>query len=168
MTTSRNAALAALLTTMTLLVGGLLVAAPAQAATTASSPRLLVYGQHDLGVSITRPRQAWTRLPGAPRDFRRFVARQVRHIRATSECQTAFNGVTVVRVRTDGFARGAVNDCGGYVALWKRIDGRWTQIQGTQDIWTCQVLRRHQVPAAVVRPAGQCYDGHDVVTYHHR
>lgn len=165
-----RAAAAALLLSLTVLITGLAVA-PAPASASGAAPRLLVYGpgtpSHDTGVTITRALGAFHRLPGAPLDFQRFVARQVRRLH-TGACPSESIGVTVNRVRTDGFARGAVSACGGYVALWKRVGGRWTEVVGTQDVWTCRELRRNAVPASVVGPDARCARGREVVTYHHR
>ena len=64
--------------------------------------------------------------------------------------------MTVETLRTDGFASGGVNDCGGYAALWAVVDGDWKEIQSTQETWGCAALERYEVPSGV---AGEtCYD----------
>lgn len=64
--------------------------------------------------------------------------------------------MTVQTLRTDGYAVGGVNDCGGYAAMWAVVDGQWTEIQGTQDSWECRTLERYQVPSDVAGTS--CYD----------
>jgi hypothetical protein len=159
-----------LLTAITLTLTVALAAAVLPALATpaeASAPRLLVYGTHDRGVTIQRAANVRKKLHGAPVGFRKFVRRTIHHLQATSPCDDSFVGVTVNRVRTDGFARGGVNQCGGYVAIWKKVDGHWRQVLGTQDVWACSDLRRWGIPSSVVGPRPQCYDGSDVVAYSH-
>lgn len=108
------------------------------------------------------------RLPGAPVSFQRFVRRELRRLHRVDHCDPGAIGIGVNRLRTDGFARGGVSDCGGYVAIWKQVDGRWRQIIGTQDIWTCRELRPFEVPSAGVGPHAQCARGRSEVAYHHR
>ena len=64
--------------------------------------------------------------------------------------------MTVETLRTDGYAVGGVNDCGGYAAMWAVVDGQWKEIQGTQDTWECRVLKRYQVPSGVA--GDSCYN----------
>lgn len=96
----------------------------------------------------------------APADFKAFVSRKA--AKAAADCPEAAHGITVNMVRTDGFAVGAVNSCGGYVALWARTantggnPGKWKQIIGTQDAWACAPLRKHKVPSVLVD--GRCFD----------
>lgn len=65
-------------------------------------------------------------------------------------------GVAVQMLRTDGYAVGGVNDCGGCAALWATVDGRWKEIAGTQDSWDCAILRRYRVPSDL--SGTTCYD----------
>lgn len=93
----------------------------------------------------------------APADFKAFVSRKA--AKAAADCPEAAHGITVNMVRTDGFAVGAVNSCGGYVALWARTattGNKWKQIIGTQDAWACAPLRKHKVPSVLVD--GRCFD----------
>ncbi|WP_156391068.1 MULTISPECIES: hypothetical protein [unclassified Nocardioides] len=141
--------------------------ASASAPTSASSARVIVYSNaHSPGVEVTRASQA-RRLHGAPASFKRFIGRTAQRISDASTCEGGYVGVTVFRLRTDGFAAGGVNDCGGYAALWAVVDGRWKQIEGTQEIWACAPLRRHRVPSSI---AGHtCYDyRHQVQRRYHQ
>jgi hypothetical protein len=137
------------------------------AAAEASAPRLVVLGHHDQGVTVQRAAKVARKLHAAPAGFRTFVRRTVRHLQSTKGCSGSFVGVTVNRVRTDGFARGGVNQCGGYAAIWKKVGGHWRQVIGTQDVWSCQDLRRWAIPSSVVAPRPRCYDGSEVVAYSH-
>lgn len=136
-------------------------AAPAQA----KGPRLLVYGKHDSGVSISRAPQVAKKLHGAPRGFKKYVRRTVRRLQAEADCSDAYVGVTVNRVRTDGFARGGINECGGYAVIWKKVDGRWREVLGTQEGWSCADLTRLSIPRSVVAPHAVCWDGTSEVPY---
>jgi hypothetical protein len=69
----------------------------------------------------------------APASFQRFIGRTAQRITDRSTCTGGYVGVTVETLRTDGFASGGVNDCGGYAALWAVVDGRWKEIQSTQE-----------------------------------
>ncbi|GAB3663257.1 hypothetical protein GCM10027596_26160 [Nocardioides korecus] len=152
-----------LLSLLLALAGALTLAAgPARAAT----PTLHVYGG-DQGVFIQRAVNVDRRLPGAPADFRAFAKRTIHHLQATRTCSPSAVGLSVNRVRSDGYARGAVNQCGGYAAIWKRVSGQWREVLGTQDIWTCRDLRRWSIPSSVVAPRPACYNGSKVVTYRH-
>jgi hypothetical protein len=141
------------------------LAAQAAAPSTEAAPRVIVYEtHHSPGVQVQRRAQA-RRLGGAPASFKRFIGRTAQRITDASTCEGGYVGVTVSRLRTDGFAAGGVNDCGGYAALWAVVDGRWKQIEGTQEIWACGPLRRHRVPSSV---AGRvCYDYGDQVERHY-
>ncbi len=105
-------------------------------------------GGESPGVVIHKPSDAAV-MTDAPASFRRFIADEVRELRAESTCDDGAVGVTVWFVRSDGYASGAVNDCGGYVALWAMVDGVWTEIDGTQELWGCGVLEEYAVPSDV-------------------
>lgn len=131
-------------------------AAGATTAAPAAKHRLIVYaGGESPGVQV-QTRVDAKDLRGAPKAFKRFIGRKAQRITDASTCQGGYVGVTVERLRTDGFAVGGVNDCGGHAALWAVVDGRWKLIQGTQEAWRCGVLKRHQVPSSVVGTT--CYD----------
>jgi len=92
-------------------------------------------------------------LAGAPADFTAFVATLANKAQqAGASCPDAAHGITVLRIRND-FALGAVNDCGGYTALWSRVDGQWREILGTQEPWSCHDLEEHDVRQGF---AGSC------------
>jgi hypothetical protein len=138
------------------------LAAPATAApadttsTTSAAPQLIDYAtstRHDVTVHV--PSQV-TRLRGAPADFKAFVARTARHLQAVDSCDAAAIGVSVVKIRTDGYAIGSIGDCGGYQALWAEVDGRWKEIFGTQDSLDCRVLVRYAVPSDIA--GDTCYN----------
>jgi hypothetical protein len=95
-------------------------------------------------------------LRGAPEAFRRFIGRTAQQVADASDCSDGYVGVTVQTLRTDGYAVGGVNDCGGYAALWAAVDGRWREIAGTQEAWDCAVLERYAVPSDLAGTT--CYD----------
>ncbi|MGZ6754503.1 MAG: hypothetical protein ACXVEJ_13675 [Nocardioides sp.] len=123
---------------------------------TPDAPRLIGYaGGESPGVEVQK-RSDVARLRGAPDDFKAFIADTAEGLAAKDDCSDGYVGVTVQTLRTDGFAVGGVNDCGGYLALWTVVDGRWKEVAGTQEEWDCQVLKRYAVPSDV---AGErCYD----------
>ena len=130
-------------------------AAPATAAPHAK-PRLIVYtGGESPGVEVQSRADA-KHLRGAPKAFKRFIGGKAQRLADQSTCSDAYVGVTVERLRMDGFAVGGVNDCGGYAALWAVVHGHWKEIQGTQEIWSCGILKRHRFPSSVA--GNTCYD----------
>ena len=125
-------------------------------AAAAEKPRLIVYaGGESPGVEVHSRADAKD-LRGAPKAFKRFIGKTAQRLADHSDCQHAYVGVTVERVRTDGFAVGGVNDCGGYAAMWAVVDAHWKEIQGTQDSWECRVLKRYQVPSDIA--GHRCYN----------
>ncbi|GAB3663251.1 hypothetical protein GCM10027596_26150 [Nocardioides korecus] len=136
----------------------------------AAARRLLTYrGSDGTGVYLTSTTQVDRRLPGSPADFRRFVKRRVTYLRGLDECAGSARGLTVWRVRTDGFASGAENACGGALLIWKRVSGRWRMVTGTQSGWPCGDLRRWSVPSSMIPGPGpkECWTGARFVTYRH-
>jgi hypothetical protein len=129
------------------------------AATTSAStpvPRLITYADGGSpGVEVQSGGDA-RKLRGAPEDFQRFVGRLAQQVAQRSDCADGYVGVTVATLRTDGYAAGGVNDCGGYAALWATVDGQWKEIAGTQEAWDCAVLERYAVPSDVAGTT--CYD----------
>ena len=112
---------------------------------------LIDYGPE--GISLEQPGQV-SQLEGAPEDFKAFAADEVQGaIDDGAACPEAFHGVTVNRIQGD-LALGAVNSCGGYVALWARTDGAWKEILATQEAWQCADLEEYDVPASFV---GGCH-----------
>ena len=136
--------------------------------TPTSKPRLIGYaGGESPGVQVEKRADA-RRLHGAPRAFKRFIGKKAQRLADQSTCTGGYVGVTVQRLRTDGFAVGGVNDCGGYAALWAEVDGRWKEIAGTQEIWRCAVLRRHVVPSTIAGDRCYSYRAQRVRHYHQR
>ena len=133
----------------------------------AESPKLIGYaGGESPGVTVQSRADA-RKLNGAPASFKRFVGDLAEKLKAETSCDDAAVGVTVQTLRTDGYADGAVNDCGGYRALWAIVDGRWKEIEGTQDTWDCAVLKRYTVPSDVVGDSCYAYHGdHEEHPYH--
>jgi hypothetical protein len=129
---------------------------PSSTPTVQVPPRLISYaGGESPGVQVQERADA-KKLRGAPADFKRFIGALAQRLADTSDCAKAYVGVTVETLRTDGFAVGGVNECGGYQALWVVVDGHWKEVQGTQDSWGCAGLKRYAVPSDVV--GDTCYD----------
>lgn len=138
--------------------------ASSPASTPSSSPsaspseeaRLIAYaGGESPGAEVRTPADA-DKLEGAPDAFKTFIGDTARRLVADSTCTDGYVGITVEFLRTDGYAVGGVNDCGGYAALWAVVDGQWKEIAGTQEAWECQVLERYEVPSDVA--GDTCYD----------
>lgn len=128
----------------------------APSATPTEKPELITYaGGESPGVEVqgTADEQ---RLEGAPESFQRFIGETAQSLADASTCEDGYVGVTVAVLRTDGFALGGVNDCGGYAALWAEVDGEWQEVDGTQEAWECSVLEEYAVPSDVVGTT--CYD----------
>jgi hypothetical protein len=129
---------------------------PSAPPTVETPPRLIAYaGGESPGVQVQERADA-KKLHGAPADFKRFIGDLAQRLADMSDCSKAYVGVTVETLRTDGYAVGGINECGGYQALWAVVDGHWKEIQGTQDSWACAGLKRYQVPSDVVGTS--CYD----------
>jgi hypothetical protein len=116
-------------------------------------------------------------IPGASRSFRTFARQQlreswVRDLDHKPACKSAPT-MTVRSLRTDGFALGSFGTyprpgCptgGGYVAFWAIRQGQWKLVLGTQDFPDCDRLEQVGFPSEL--GVHDCYDGHDVVPYHH-
>ena len=137
-------------------------------ASASAKPRLIVYADKESSGVEVQTRADAKDLRGAPRSFRGFIGRKAQRVTDRSTCSGGYVGVTVARIRVDGFATGGVNDCGGYAALWAVVDGHWKQIQGTQEIWSCAILKRHQVPSSVAGKSCYDYQHHKTRHYHQR
>ena len=111
-------------------------------------------GGESIGYEVRSPEDV-EGMQGAPASFKRFIARTIRRLVADSTCE-APSEVVVQFLRTDGFATGGVNDCGGYQALWVELDGGWKEVDGTQEMVGCAVLETYHVPSDLVD--GRCYD----------
>lgn len=110
-----------------------------------------------VGVELTSPVDV-SKLTGAPADFRTFIAGVVAQANQDAGNATCASGASVAQIRVDDFAVGGVNSCGGYAALWAKVDGRWQEVDGTQDTWDCDTLERFSPPASMV--------GHQCFSYH--
>lgn len=137
---------------------------PAPTPTTSPSekPRMIAYAGGESAGATVHGTADEGKLTGAPQAFQDFIGRTAQAL-DSSDCDAA-TGVTVEFVRTDGYAVGGVNECGGYAALWAVVDGHWKEIQGTQDSWDCKVLHRYRVPSEIV--GDSCYD-YDAQQEHH-
>lgn len=144
--------------------------APTASSVTASpteKPELIGYaGGESPGVTVQK-RADTRKLDGAPASFKKFIGDLAEKVVSESSCDSAAVGITVETLRTDGYAVGGVNDCGGYQALWAIVDGHWKEIFGTQDTWDCAVLKRYTVPSDVVGETCYAYHGdHQEHHYH--
>ena len=119
-------------------------------------PQLISYdgdGSHPAEVRTTADAN---NLASAPDSFKKFIGRTAERLTGGATCEGGYFGVTVRTLRTDGYAVGSVNECGGYAALWAIVDGDWKEIEGTQDLWDCAVLAQHRVPSDIA--GDTCYD----------
>jgi hypothetical protein len=125
-------------------------------------PAVIHFDEGDIHeVFIEQPSDV-DKLRGTSPEFKAFVAAQVENLAstpATSECEI---GVGVAAYAPSGFARGSVSACGGYAALWGIRDGRWKELIGTQDLWSCADLRKFKVPVGLV---DTCYQSMKEVPY---
>jgi hypothetical protein len=124
--------------------------------TETAAPRLLAYaGGESPGAEIRSQADA-DKLQGAPPAFKRFIGRTAERLADGSTCTDGYVGVTVEFLRTDGYAVGGVNECGGYRALWAVVDGSWREVAASQEMWDCAVLDRYSVPSEIA--GTHCYD----------
>lgn len=131
---------------------------PPEPTASAPAPQLIAYaGGEAAGVRIQNRSDA-DALRGAPVEFRGFIGRTAQALVDEAACDEAYVGVTVDAVRTDGYAVGGVDECGGYAALWALVDGSWQEIAGTQDSWDCAVLKRYRVPSDLLLGDQTCFD----------
>ncbi|KQT92225.1 hypothetical protein ASG49_09805 [Marmoricola sp. Leaf446] len=122
-----------------------------------AEPRLISYDGDGSGRAQVRTRADANNLAGAPDSFKEFIGGTAERLSRGAACDQGLVGVAVQSLRTDGYAVGAVNDCdGGYVAMWAMVDGGWTEIQATQDLWSCAVLAQYRVPSDIA--GDTCYD----------
>jgi hypothetical protein len=125
-------------------------------------PEVVVYAGGEAVPPLIKTHRDVGQLKGAPQDFREFVGRAADEVSEQSSCTGGAVGITVDALRTDGYAVGEVNDCGGYAAMWaKDDDGAWLEIQATQDTWDCAVLKQYRVPSEILLDSQTCfaYDG---------
>lgn len=136
--------------------GGSSTPPPVSHPTKTATPRPETVTYPDPGVFVTDEADT-AKLTGTSAAFKSFIAAQARKAVAYGEanCSGAGHGITVQKYSTNGYALGAVNDCGGYVALWVVVDDQWQEGIGTQDVWDCDSLAYLGVPRSF---AGQCAD----------
>lgn len=127
-------------------------------------PQLIPYaGGESVGAEVRTTAEA-NNLTGAPDSFKKFIGRTAERLTRGATCEGGYVGVTVKTLRTDGYAAGAVNECGGgYVALWAVVDGDWREIDNTLDLWDCAALAEYRVPSDIA--GDTCYD-HDTQAQH--
>ena len=119
-------------------------------------PKLISYEGDGSDPAEVRTTADANNLAGAPDSFKKFIGRTVERLTGNTTCEDGNVGVTVRTLRTDGYAVGAVNECGGYVAMWAIVDGDWKEIDATQDLWDCAVLAKYRVPSDIA--GDSCYD----------
>ena len=109
----------------------------------------------DGGIEVVTEADA-SKLTGTSPDFRAFIVGLARRAAEDgASCPDAAHGVTVQKYSSAGYAIGGVNACGGYAALWVRLDGAWQEGMGTQESWDCTTLGYLGVPQSF---AGECSD----------
>lgn len=141
---------------------------PTPSSEPSAPPELINYaGGEAAGVEV-HVRADAKNLRGAPASFKRFIGNTAQEIADASNCDAGYVGVTVQTLRTDGFAVGGVNDCGGYAALWVVVDGHWKEAQGTQETWDCAVLKQYAVPSDVAGTTCYDYAAQQERTYHQK
>ncbi|MFB9314381.1 hypothetical protein [Nocardioides plantarum] len=133
---------------------------PTSSATTDPDPQpeLIAYAGGEAQPPLIENRADARRLTGAPKDFQDFIGRAAEKVNQRADCDGAAVGITVDALRTDGYAVGAVNECGGYAAMWAKVDGAWREIEGTQDTWDCAVLKQYRVPSDLLLGSQTCFD----------
>ena len=123
----------------------------------AAEPKLISYDGDGSDRAEVRTTADANNLAGAPDSFKKFIGRTAERHTKGATCEEGYVGVTVKSLRTDGYAVGAVNECGGgYVAMWAIVDGNWKEIDATQDLWDCAVLAEYRVPSDIA--GDTCYD----------
>ncbi len=129
---------------------------PTQAPASAE-PKLISYDGDGSDRAEVRTTADANNLAGAPDSFKKFIGRTAERLTRGATCGKGYVGVTVQSLRTDGYAVGAVNECGGgHVAMWAIVAGDWKEIDATQDLWDCAVLAKYRVPSDIA--GDTCYD----------
>lgn len=133
---------------------------PSTTPTVTTTPTDITYPGN--GIEVVTAADA-AKLTGTSQEFRDFIATQAE--KAATEgtsCPSAFHAVTVKKYSAAGYALGAVNACGGYIALWVLGDPsqnsaapQWEEGMGSQDEWDCDTLGYLGVPTSF---AGDCID----------
>jgi len=133
---------------------------PPSPTVTTTTPADITYPGN--GIEVVTAADA-AKLTGTSQEFRDFIATQAQ--KAATEgasCPGAAHAVTVKKYSAAGYALGAVNACGGYIALWVLGDPnqdpaapQWQEGMGVQDEWDCDTLSYLGVPTSF---AGDCID----------
>lgn len=100
-----------------------------------------------MGVEVRKPEDA-AKLTGTSAEFKAFVVKSALSIERPDAPNCG--GITVQKYDPAGFAIGGVDECGGYAAIWGKKDGRWKELIGTQDAWSCTELHKFGVPPTIV------------------
>ncbi|GAB2990995.1 hypothetical protein [Nocardioides montaniterrae] len=122
-----------------------------------AGPLIVTNDDTDRG-TITGPNQgSWAFAP-APTDLRAFGDHVWNKEQAAATKYGCDNTpwVALERYSHHGFAMGDVGSCGGYLAIWAKVSGRWRQVLGMQDSPMCASLSRLQRRALTVL-AQSCY-----------
>jgi len=106
-------------------------------------------------------------LQGTTDDFKEFIISRVAELQADAAKTTAENpadcpdpsaaGITVKKFAQAGYALGSVFFCPtGDMEIWKKVDGSWKRVLGSQEEWICGDLAKYDIPLSFV--GGHCYD----------
>jgi hypothetical protein len=134
--------------------------APAPSA--GGSNRVIRFGEGGEHEVFIRKATDVDKLTGTSPAFKAFIADQAANLTPPAGANDCDVGVGVAIYDPAGFARGGVNACGGYAALWGIQDGKWKELIGTQDLWACADLRKFKVPATMTNT---CYQSMKEVPY---
>jgi hypothetical protein len=111
----------------------------------AAHPGAGVYIQSQSGTTL---------IPGTSQAFRDFIGTMAQTNTdlntAKKLCEASGVGITVDSYATNSYALGAVNDCGGYVAIWGDIGYGWQELMSSQQEFNCQQLHDNGVPVGLV------------------
>jgi len=126
------------------------------------SDRVIRFDQGDEHEVFIQKATDVDKLTGTSPQFKSFIADQVANLTPPAGANDCEVGIGVAIYDPSGFARGGVNACGGYAALWGIQDGQWKELIGTQDLWACSDLRKFKVPSTI---ADSCYQSMKKVPY---
>jgi hypothetical protein len=157
-----------------------LVAATRHTGSARPAWRLITYQGH--GVDVWRGGGDTRHLKRAARPFKRFVVHRLdwlwRWVHRRPACAHS-EFIWVKRIRTDGFAAitgegvqahaGDPGSCsvGAQHAIYGKVQGHWSALLASEELFRCTALRRHKVPSSI---AGHtCLSAaNEIVPYHHR
>jgi hypothetical protein len=153
----------------------------AHSAATAKDTRLITYPGR-FGVSVWRNEGDLKRLTGAPSDLKQFVRHRLDVLWGDVDRRPVCAHtplIVVKRIRTDGFAKitdegvfphgPGTNSCatGGHAAIFATVAGKWREVLGTQEGYSCRDLRALGIPSSIAGHTCLTPGGH-VKPYHHR